>query len=57
MTVKAGDKAIKTAEITCVKCGNTMHAREGQKISKCACGSDTFTQPQTEPSKSGTTRK
>jgi DNA-directed RNA polymerase subunit RPC12/RpoP len=49
MTAKAGEKAQKTGEFHCAKCGEKVSVKEGQKIPKCPNGHTEFGSRTKEP--------
>ncbi len=50
MAANAGEKAQRTGDFKCGKCGNRVHVIKGKAIPKCPeCGNDTFVERENEP--------
>lgn len=55
MTAHAGEKARKTGDFRCERCGNKVHVSNGDEIPRCPeCGNDTYDERINEPGNQST---
>lgn len=51
MAAHTGEKARKTGDFVCSRCGEKVHVSGGQKIPRCPnCGNERFDERRNEPS-------